>query len=48
MTKKDEKKYLKGLKDMFDWINSLPISGSSRRDLDLHLTPIKWWLDKIK
>jgi len=46
--KEENKMYIEGLKDMFDWIDHLPISGSSRRDLDLHLTPIKWWLDKIK
>ena len=39
--------YLLGMNHMFEWIESLPIDGSAGRLLNLHLSPIRDWIEKV-
>lgn len=45
---KETELYIKGMNDMFEWVKSIPLGGSARSMLDLHLIPIEYWMEKVK
>ena len=46
--KTNQKDFIAGADAMLEWIQALPITGSARRMLDLHLYPLMESWEQIK